>query len=211
MGGLSWLLLAAPLLTLASVHARVRHCDCTHCDCKHCDCKHCARAFAYVQLVCLQPTNMSTLHTHALCAIVVAFAQGGSLLAGINLRQTAWEVCMCILVRGGSACVCGWVCMCLWGVCMCLWGGSACVCGGVCMCMWGVCMSMWGMCMCVCGRSACIRMCGCAGSATADARYLASSQEPDEELQSLLSYEEVCQKAIPDLKVIGYSGFHDIT
>ena len=42
---------------------------------------------------------------------------------------------------------------------------------------------------------------GCAGSATADARYLASSQEPDEELQSLLSYEEVCQKAIPDLKV----------
>lgn len=39
-----------------------------------------------------------------------------------------------------------------------------------------------------------------AGSATADARYLASSQEPDEELQSLLSYEEVCQKAIPDLK-----------
>ena len=90
-------------------------------------------------------------------------------------------------------------------------GGSACVCGGVCMCMWGVCMSMWGMCMCVCGRSACIRMCVCAGSATADARYLASSQEPDEELQSLLSYEEVCQKAIPDLKVIGYSAFHDIT
>ncbi|DBA85634.1 TPA: hypothetical protein ACH3X1_005211 [Trebouxia sp. C0004] len=39
-----------------------------------------------------------------------------------------------------------------------------------------------------------------AGSATADARYLASSQEPDEELQSLLSYEEVCQRAIPDLK-----------
>lgn len=43
---------------------------------------------------------------------------------------------------------------------------------------------------------------GCAGSATADARYLASSQEPDEELQSLLSYEEVCQNAIPDLKVM---------
>ena len=40
-----------------------------------------------------------------------------------------------------------------------------------------------------------------AGSATADARYLASSQEPDEELQSLLSYEQVCQNAIPDLKV----------
>ena len=40
-----------------------------------------------------------------------------------------------------------------------------------------------------------------AGSATADARYLASSQEPDEELQSLLSYEEVCQNAVPDLKV----------
>ncbi|KAL0042832.1 hypothetical protein WJX79_001063 [Trebouxia sp. C0005] len=39
-----------------------------------------------------------------------------------------------------------------------------------------------------------------AGSATADARYLASSHEPDEELQSLLSYEEVCQRAIPDLK-----------
>ena len=34
-------------------------------------------------------------------------------------------------------------------------------------------------------------MCVCAGSATADTRYLASSQEPDEELQSLLSYEEV--------------------
>ena len=57
--------------------------------------------------------------------------------------------------------------------------------------------------MCVSGRSACldICMCVCAGSATVDARYLASSQEPDEELQSLLSYEEVCQKAIPDLKV----------
>ncbi len=48
-------------------------------------------------------------------------------------------------------------------------------------------------------------MCVCAGSATADARYLASSQEPDEELQSLLSYEEVCQKAIPDLKVNQHS------
>ena len=47
------------------------------------------------------------------------------------------------------------------------------------------------------------KVCVCvhAGSAVADARYLASSQEPDEELQSLLSYEEVCQNAIPDLKV----------
>ena len=44
-------------------------------------------------------------------------------------------------------------------------------------------------------------MCVHSGSAVADARYLASSQEPDEELQSLLSYEEVCQNAIPDLKV----------
>ena len=43
-----------------------------------------------------------------------------------------------------------------------------------------------------------------AGSATADARYLASSQEPDEELQSLLSYEQVCQNAVPDLKVTPY-------
>ena len=68
-------------------------------------------------------------------------------------------------------------------------GGSACVCGG------------FRMCTYVCGKSACICMCVRAGSATADARYLASSQEPDEDLQSLLSYEEVCQKAIPDLKV----------
>ena len=63
------------------------------------------------------------------------------------------------------------------------------------MCLWGV--------LDVYGRSACVCVCMCVrpGSATADARYLASSHEPDEELQSLLSYEEVCQRAIPDLKV----------
>jgi len=71
---------------------------------------------------------------------------------------------------------------------------------GVCVYVGGlhVYVSMWKVCMYM-------YMCVCAGSATADARYLASSQEPDEELQSLLSYEEVCQKAIPDLKVNQHS------
>ena len=136
--GLSWLLLAVSLLTLASAQVRVRHRDCKQCD----------WAFAFAQSMCLQPTNMSTLHTHVLCVIVVAIAQG-VLLAGVSLHHAAWEVCM--------------------------------------------------------------RVCVCAGSAIADARYLASSQESDEELQSLLSYEEVCQKAIPDLKVNQHMLCHDST
>ena len=87
LSGLSWLLLAVSLLTLASAHARVRHCDC----------KQCNWASAFAQSMCLQPTNMSTLHTHVLCVIVVAIAQG-VLLAGGSLHPAAWEVCMCVCV-----------------------------------------------------------------------------------------------------------------
>lgn len=92
LSGLSWLLLAVSLLTLASAHARVRHCDC----------KQCNWASAFAQSMCLQPTNMSTLHTHVLCVIVVAIAQG-VLLAGGSLHHAAWEVCMCVCVCAGSA------------------------------------------------------------------------------------------------------------
>ena len=98
---------------------------------------------------------MSTLRIQALCVIVVASAQG-SLLAGVSLHHTAWEVCMYVGGGGGgrgmwrglhvyvraSACVCG--------------GGSACVWGGICIGMWGGGMSMWEVCMCVCGRSVCV-------------------------------------------------------
>ena len=43
---------------------------------------------------------MSTMHTHILCVIVVAFVQGGSLLAGVSLHHAAWEACTCMYVGG---------------------------------------------------------------------------------------------------------------
>ena len=69
----------------------------------------------------------------------------------------------------GSACVCGG--------CACVYvGGLHLYVGDVHVCMWEVCMYTY-VCMCRQCNSRCT--------------LLASSQEPDEELQSLLSYEEV--------------------
>ena len=59
---------------------------------------------------------------------------------------------------------------------MCIWWGLHVYVGDVHVCMWEVCMYTY-VCMCRQCNSRCT--------------LLASSQEPDEELQSLLSYEEV--------------------